>query len=117
MTPDNATPERMTPDSVAAILRQHNAWRRDVHDESDQPLEMQSPKLVGEAIDVAVAYLVALDEPTQSMIVAGFECDAWDKLSDAVLEKKGWPFTCRDAAECVTAIYKAMRAAAMEDRA
>jgi len=56
---------------------------------------------------------IASEEITQEMIVAGFECDAWDKLSDAVLEKKGWPYSCRESAECVTAIYKAMRAARM----
>lgn len=102
----------MTPAEAATILRQHNAWRR-----GDEELEMQPPKLLGEAIDVAVAHLTALDEPTQNMIVAGFECDAWDKLGDAVMEAKGWPYSCRESAECVTAIYKAMRAAAMEGHA
>ncbi len=41
---------------AAAILRQHNAWRRD---DSDTPPPMQSPKLLGEAIDVAIAELDA----------------------------------------------------------
>lgn len=49
----------MTPTESATILRQHNAWRRDVHDEADPPLEMQSPKLLGEAIDVAVKFIEA----------------------------------------------------------
>jgi hypothetical protein len=44
----------MTPTESAAILRQHNAWRR--HD-GDEPMEMQSPRLIGEAIDVAVKYI------------------------------------------------------------
>lgn len=47
----------MTPTESATILRQHNAWRRDIHDEADPPLQMQSPKLIGEAIDVAVRYI------------------------------------------------------------
>ena len=44
----------MTPTESATILRQHNAWRR--HDR-DEPMEMQPPKLIGEAIDVAVRYI------------------------------------------------------------
>lgn len=44
----------MTPKESAAILRQHNAWRRY---NGDDPMEMQSPELIGEAIDVAVKYV------------------------------------------------------------
>lgn len=45
----------MRPDEAAAILRQHNRWRRDT---SDEPLiRMLDPKLVGEAIDVAVDFI------------------------------------------------------------
>jgi hypothetical protein len=44
----------MTPTESAAILRQHNAWRR--HD-GDEPMDMQPPELIGEAIDVAVRYI------------------------------------------------------------
>ncbi len=44
----------MTPNESAAILRQHNVWRR--HD-GDEPMEMQPPKLLGEAIDVAAKYI------------------------------------------------------------
>lgn len=51
-------------------------------------------------------------EPTIQMQVAGFESEAWDALSDAVLAKKGWPYSCRQSAECVSAIWRAMLGAA-----
>lgn len=51
-------------------------------------------------------------EPTIEMQVAGFESEAWDALSNAVLAKKGWPYSCRQSAECVSAIWRAMLAAA-----
>ncbi|UAN64278.1 hypothetical protein [Serratia sp. JSRIV006] len=50
-------------------------------------------------------------EPTESMVIDGFESEAWDALGDAVLDKKGWPYSCRESAECVTGIFKAMLAA------
>lgn len=49
-------------------------------------------------------------EPTLDMIIAGFECEAWDKLSTAANDKRGWPYSCKQSAECVRAIYLAMRA-------
>ncbi len=48
------------------------------------------------------------DEPTEEMVIAGFESDAWDSLRSAC---DTWPYSCREAAECVRGIYKAMRAA------
>lgn len=51
-------------------------------------------------------------EPNTEMQVAGFESEAWDALSSAVLAKKGWPYSCRQSAECVSAIWRAMLAAA-----
>lgn len=45
----------MTPAEAAAILRQHNAWRRDRHEVNQY--EMLPPKLIGEAIDVATRYI------------------------------------------------------------
>ncbi|WP_447886788.1 hypothetical protein [Serratia fonticola] len=50
-------------------------------------------------------------EPTESMVIDGFESEAFDALADAVLDKKGWPYSCRESAECVTGIFKAMLAA------
>lgn len=47
----------MTPTEAAAILRQHNAWRRDRHEVNRY--EMQNPALIGEAIDVAVKFIEA----------------------------------------------------------
>ncbi|EPZ8126233.1 DUF551 domain-containing protein [Yersinia enterocolitica] len=52
--------------------------------------------------------------PTEDMAIAGFESEAWDELSSAVLKRQGWPYSCRESAECVTGIFKAMLAAAPE---
>lgn len=49
-------------------------------------------------------------DPTEAMVVAGFESAAWDALGDAVIEAKAWPYSCRESAECVTGIYRAMLA-------
>lgn len=54
------------------------------------------------------------DWPTEDMVIAGFESGAWDALSSAVLKRQGWPYSCRESAECVTGIFKAMLAAAPE---
>lgn len=51
-------------------------------------------------------------EPDTEMQIAGFECEAMDALSSATIKKKGWPYSCRQSAELVTAIFKAMCAAA-----
>lgn len=42
----------MTPAKAAEILEKHNAWRR-----GDDAHPMQSPTLIGKAIDVAVKVL------------------------------------------------------------
>lgn len=52
--------------------------------------------------------------PTEDMVIAGFESEAWDALSSSVLKRQGWPYSCRESAECVTGIFKAMLAAAPE---
>jgi hypothetical protein len=45
----------MTPQEAAEILKRHNEWRR--ADSEDSDLEMQPTKLIGQAIDVLVAYV------------------------------------------------------------
>ncbi|AHM74535.1 hypothetical protein [Yersinia hibernica] len=50
-------------------------------------------------------------EPTEGMVIDGFESESWDALISAVLKRKGWPYSCRESAECVTGIYKAMLSA------
>lgn len=50
-------------------------------------------------------------EPTKDQTIAGFECDAFDRLSTACNENGGWPYSCREAAEFVRDIYHAMLAA------
>lgn len=57
---------------------------------------------------VPPGYKLAPNEPTESMVIDGFESDAFLSLVGAVIEKKGWPYGCEEAAECVTGIFKAM---------
>lgn len=46
----------MTPREAAAILRQHNEWRRWEGDPAKTP-EMLPPNLIGEAMDIAAKYI------------------------------------------------------------
>jgi hypothetical protein len=46
----------MTPKQAAEILRKHNEWRRFDGEPENSP-QMLHPKLIGEAIDVAVEYI------------------------------------------------------------
>lgn len=86
-------------------------------------LSFAEAMLLQQAIDVAVSqagnspvipegYKLVPIEPTESMVIDGFESEDFDALADAVLDKKGWPYSCRESAECVTGIFKAMLAAA-----
>ena len=50
----------MTTQKAITILRQHNAWRR-----GDDSIEMQEPKEIGEAIEVAVVIM--------EMVVSGVD--------------------------------------------
>ncbi|MDP8656323.1 hypothetical protein QZQ41_17185 [Serratia marcescens] len=61
---------------------------------------------------VSSDYKLVPVEPTESMIIDGFESDAFMALADAVNEKNSWPYGCRESAECVEGIFKAMLAAA-----
>lgn len=47
---------------------------------------------------------------TDEMRVAGFESEAWELLAAAVSAKRGWPYSCRESAECCEAIFRAMYA-------
>ncbi|CAI2006118.1 Protein of uncharacterised function (DUF551) [Serratia marcescens] len=61
---------------------------------------------------VSQGYKLAPIEPTEQMVIHGFESNAMDALADAVNEANSWPYSCRESAECVKGIYKAMLAAA-----
>lgn len=52
----------MTPREAAAILRQHNEWRRYDGPDEDHP-PMLPPKLIGEAMDIAAKYIEDNDAP------------------------------------------------------
>ena len=62
--------------------------------------------------NIPEGYVLVPIEPTEDMRIAGFECDAWDKLGEATSRKQGWPYSCRQSADCVSGIYKAMIEAA-----
>lgn len=66
---------------------------------------------------ISDGYVLAPPAATMEMRVAGFESVAWDELGDAVLAKKGWPYSCRQSAECVAGIYAAMLAASAQPAA
>jgi hypothetical protein len=51
-------------------------------------------------------------EVSDAMRIAGIESAAWDRLSSAAVRRGGWPYTCKQSAECVAEVYAAMRAAA-----
>lgn len=53
----------MTPREAAAILRQHNEWRRYSGDDYYNGPSMQDPKLIGEAMDIAAKYIEDNDAP------------------------------------------------------
>ncbi|MEN4277966.1 hypothetical protein [Serratia marcescens] len=61
---------------------------------------------------VSQRYKLVPVEPTENMIIDGFESDAFMALADAVNEKNSWPYGCKESAECVKGIFKAMLAAA-----
>ncbi|UAN49953.1 hypothetical protein KGP26_19595 [Serratia sp. JSRIV002] len=67
---------------------------------------------VREAQSVPVGFQLVPVEPTEDMVIDGFESEAFNALADAVLDKKGWPYSCRESAECVKGIFQAMLAAA-----
>lgn len=52
--------DNLTTTQAAEILAAHNKWRReDDHNTDHAPMEMQDPRAVGLAIDLAVALLRA----------------------------------------------------------
>ncbi|WP_337045509.1 hypothetical protein [Serratia bockelmannii] len=83
--------------------------------EGDQVIGFTPPDTCRAAMlaqPVSGGYKLVPVEPTENMIIDGFESDAFMALADAVNEKKGWPYGCRESAECVEGIFKAMLAAA-----
>ncbi|HEJ7812949.1 TPA: hypothetical protein SMI02_000602 [Serratia marcescens] len=85
--------------------RDHDAWNR-------VKVAITAYRAAVLAQPVSGGYKLVPVEPTENMIIHGFESDAFMALADAVNEKKGWPYGCRESAECVEGIFKAMLAAA-----
>ena len=61
----------MTPTETAAILRQFNAWRRDLDDKFEQP----DTREISEAIDAAVEMIERMDGALESLLI---RCDDSD---------------------------------------
>ena len=60
----------MTPDEVAAVLRQFNEWRR-----LEDDALIYSDREIGEAIDAAVEMIERMDEALESLLI---RCDDSD---------------------------------------
>lgn len=85
----------------------YNTGRAALKDQAENPIPLYTtPQLNSPEIPESW--------PTEHMVIAGFESDAFDALSLAALRHQGWPYSCRESAECVTGIFKAMLAAAPE---
>ena len=61
----------MTPAEVATVLRQFNAWRRDLDDKFEQP----DTREISEAIDAAVEMIERMDGALESLLI---RCDDSD---------------------------------------
>lgn len=88
----------MTNEEALKILKDHNAWRRDNGDTAK--VVMHNPKVIGEAIDVAIAYMQEQNKSAeQSEPVAWYTEDykedksatTWDKSIADRWKEKGWP--------------------------
>lgn len=90
----------------------YNSATQEDKDEADQCYEA----LIAHISTPPAGMVPVPEEPTERMRIAGFECDAWDELGNAVLARKGWPYSCKESAQCVSGIYKAMIAAAKEQK-
>lgn len=62
--------------------------------------------------EIPDGWVLVPKEPTQKMVIHGFESDAMEALADAANEEKGWPYGCKESAELVAGIFNAMIAAA-----
>ncbi|UAN49729.1 hypothetical protein KGP26_18385 [Serratia sp. JSRIV002] len=109
-------------DAMAEVIRisdrDHEAWDRAKAAISDCRAAMI--QLSGNSEHVSQGYtlnspvipdgwkLVPIVELTEKMVIHGFESEGFEALADAVQDKKGWPYSCRESAECVTGIFKAM---------
>ncbi len=91
------------------LIRAYEAARAKYRDTDEGRAYAAACDAVLAAYDEAARPVAAgADEPTEEMVIAGFESEAWDALRSAC---DTWPYSCREAAECVRGIYKAMRAA------
>lgn len=85
--------------------RDHEAWSR-----AKEALATCRAAMLGNgnSPEIQDGWKLVPVEPAESMVIDGFESDAFLSLADAVNESKGWPYGCAEAAECVTGIFKAM---------
>ncbi|CAI1140252.1 hypothetical protein [Serratia ficaria] len=102
--------------AVPAVPEDVRQALRDMDDEivAELDTEKTACRAAMLAQPVSQGYKLVPVDPTENMIIDGFESDAFMALADAVNEKNSWPYGCRESAECVEGIFKAMLAAAPE---
>lgn len=108
--PAPAVPEKC-PEHVRSLMNIH---ADDLFDDADAQEIWNACRAAMLAQPVSSGYKLVPVEPTENMIIDGFESDAFMALADAVNEKNGWPYGCKESAECVEGIFKAMLSAAPE---
>ncbi|HEJ7098750.1 TPA: hypothetical protein SMF63_001726 [Serratia marcescens] len=109
-------PAELTDEQIDAVLDSHGNIAYVIADKRER-LRMFAREILRAAMlaqPVSSGYKLVPVEPTENMIIDGFESDAFMALADAVNEKNSWPYGCRESAECVEGIFKAMLAAAPE---
>ncbi len=101
--------------AAAGIDDQSPLYQR-LHDVTATAEAWMHPGTLEEATRTHVAALMSVltSPPTESMQVAGFESAAWDALGDAAVEHGGWPYSCKQSADCCSSIFSAMAKIGLE---
>lgn len=103
---------------VAANIDDQSELYQAVHDATATAEAWMHPGTLDEAVAAHIHALSALlfGPATEVMRIAGFECPAFEALTEAAVEQKGWPYSCAEAADLCAAIFHAMAAAAVKDQ-
>ena len=72
----------MTIEEALQILKDHNAWRRDNGDTEN--IVMHNPKVIGEAIDVAIAYMQEHDNEVIEKCANDLDRQGFNHAADAI---------------------------------
>ncbi|MGH8052532.1 MAG: hypothetical protein ACREP4_01180 [Stenotrophomonas sp.] len=100
---------------VAANIDDQSELYQALHDATATAEAWMHPGTLDEATAAHIHALsvVLFGPPTETMRIAGFECAAFDELMDAATEQKGWPYSCKEAADLCAAIFQAMAVASV----